>query len=334
LIATDVLSEGQNLQDCDIIINYDLPWAIIRLIQRAGRIDRIGQESEEILCYSFLPADGVEKLINLRSRLRQRLDQNAEVVGTDEAFFEGDADQIVRDLYNEKTGIIDDDEDNEVDLTSEAFQIWKNATDRNPELKKIVESLSNVSYSTRSHTPEITKPEGVLLYVRTAEGNDALAYVDRNGHSVTQSQLAILKLAACEPNTPAIPRDENHHELVTQAAIMLVKEEKSTGGQLGSAKGARCRTYERLKRYVEHELERSPLLVPIDLPKAIDEIYRYPLRQSAIDTLSRRFKDGIDDEQLANLVLALRTDDRLCIISDDARHHEPQIICSLGLSQL
>ena len=333
LIATDVLSEGQNLQDCNIIINYDLPWAIIRLIQRAGRIDRIGQESEEILCYSFLPADGVEKLINLRSRLRQRLDQNAEVVGTDEAFFEGDADQIVRDLYNEKTGIIDDDEDNEVDLTSEAFQIWENATDRNPELKKMVESLSNVSYSTRSHTPEATKPEGVLLYVRTAEGNDALAYVDRHGHSVTQSQLAILKLAACEPNTPAIPRDENHHELVTQAAIALVKEEKSTGGQLGSAKGARCRTYERLKRYVEHELEQSPLLVPTDLPKAIDEIYRYPLRQSAIDTLSRRFKDGIDDPQLADLVLALRTDHLLCIISEDDRHQEPQIICSMGIFQ-
>jgi hypothetical protein len=145
--------------------------------------------------------------------------------------------------------------------------------------------------------------------------------------------LAILKLAACEPNTPAIPRDENHHELVTQAAIMLVKEEKSTGGQLGSAKGARCRTYERLKRYVEHEQERSPLLVPTDLPKAIDEIYRYPLRQSAIDTLSHRFKDGIDDEQLASLVLALRTDNLLCIISEEDHHHEPQIICSMGIFQ-
>jgi superfamily II DNA/RNA helicase len=60
LIATDVLSEGHNLQDCAIIINYDLPWAIIRLIQRAGRVDRIGQKAEQILCYSFLPAEGIE----------------------------------------------------------------------------------------------------------------------------------------------------------------------------------------------------------------------------------------------------------------------------------
>ena len=55
LIATDVLSEGQNLQDAHIIINYDLPWAIIRLIQRAGRVDRIGQQSDHIDCYSFFP---------------------------------------------------------------------------------------------------------------------------------------------------------------------------------------------------------------------------------------------------------------------------------------
>ncbi len=60
LLATDVLSEGQNLQDCAVVVNYDLPWAIIRLIQRAGRVDRIGQKSDTIYCHSFLPAEGVE----------------------------------------------------------------------------------------------------------------------------------------------------------------------------------------------------------------------------------------------------------------------------------
>ena len=63
LITTDVLSEGQNLQDCAVVVNYDLPWAIIRLIQRAGRVDRIGQHSDKIFCHSFLPADGVERII-------------------------------------------------------------------------------------------------------------------------------------------------------------------------------------------------------------------------------------------------------------------------------
>lgn len=72
LIATDVLSEGQNLQDAHVVVNYDLPWAIIRLIQRAGRVDRVGQKADSILCYSFLPAEGVENIIRLRARVRQR----------------------------------------------------------------------------------------------------------------------------------------------------------------------------------------------------------------------------------------------------------------------
>lgn len=139
LIATDILSEGHNLQDCAIIVNWDLPWAIIRLIQRAGRVDRIGQNAEKILCYSFLPAEGVEKIINLRGRLKQPLQENAEVVGSDEVFFEDDNKQIILDLYNEKSSILDGEDDTEVDLTSEAFQIWKKATDENQALKKIIE---------------------------------------------------------------------------------------------------------------------------------------------------------------------------------------------------
>ena len=73
LIATDVLSEGQNLQDAHVIVNFDLPWAIIRLIQRAGRVDRIDQSSEQIYCYSFFPAEKVEEIIRLRTRLNARI---------------------------------------------------------------------------------------------------------------------------------------------------------------------------------------------------------------------------------------------------------------------
>ncbi|MBW4571891.1 MAG: NgoFVII family restriction endonuclease [Tolypothrix carrinoi HA7290-LM1] len=328
LIATDVLSEGHNLQDCAIIVNWDLPWAIIRLIQRAGRVDRIGQNAEKILCYSFLPAAGVERIINLRLRLRQRLQENAEVVGTDEAFFEDDSTQVILDIYNEKSGILDGEEDTEVDLTSEAFQIWKKATDDNQALKKMIEDMPNVVYSTRAHTPEI-QPEGVLLYMKTTEGNDSLIYVDREGNNVTQSQLAVLKMAACEENTPAIPRDEQHHELVKKGAELIAEEEKNMGGQLGRPSGARFRTYERLKSYVQEMKET--LFITEELLKAIDDIYRYPLRQSAIDTLNRQLRSGINNQQLAELIVALRMDDRLCIVSEEVEKREPSIICSLGL---
>jgi superfamily II DNA or RNA helicase len=331
LIATDVLSEGQNLQDAAIIVNFDLPWAIIRLIQRAGRVDRIGQKSEKILCYSFLPADGVNRIIRLRERVRQRLHENREVIGTDEAFFEDESEkQKLLDLYHEKAGILDGEADTEVDLSSFAYQIWKNATDKSPELKSAIEALPEVVYSTKSFATAEKKPPGVLVYLRTAEGNDALAWVDKDGNNVTQSQFEILKAAECLPDTPALPRQENHHPLVRKGVEFVVAEEKTVGGQLGRPSGARFRTYERLKHYAEQI--KGMLFDTPQLAKTIEEIYRFPLRQSATDTLNRQLRSGISDEKLAELVMALRDDDRLCIVHDEEQTHEPRIICSLGLA--
>jgi superfamily II DNA or RNA helicase len=331
LIATDVLSEGQNLQDAAIVVNYDLPWAIIRLVQRVGRVDRIGQQSETIRCYSFLPADGVERIIRLRARVRQRLQENAEVVGTDEAFFEDDQDdQAIRDLFTEKAGILDGDADTEVDLGSYAFQIWKNAIDRDLALQKIVPALPDVVYSTKPHTSDADQPEGVLVYVRTAQGNDALAWVDTHGNPITESQFAILKAAECEPDTPALSRHENHHELVRQGVERIASEEKSVGGQLGRPSGARFRTYERLKRYADEV--KDTLFDTPELRRVIEDIYTYPLRQAAIDTLNRQLRSGISDADLTQRVIELREEGRLCMIHEEEESQEPRIICSLGLA--
>lgn len=331
LVATDVLSEGQNLQDCSVVVNFDLPWAIIRLIQRAGRVDRIGQRAEQILCYSFLPAEGVERILRLRSRVKARLRENAEVVGTDEAFFEDDdTDQTVLNLYNEKAGILDGDIDGEVDLASYAYQIWKNATDADPGLHKVITDLPDVVFSTRRHKETEKSPGGVLVYLRTADDNDALAYIDKAGTSITESQFEILKIAECGPKTEALARTDRHHELVQEGVKHIVREERRIGGQLGRPSGARFRTYERLKRYAAEM--KGTLFESSELLRAIDDVYRYPLRQSAVDTLNRQLKSGIGDSALVSLVLALREEGRLCIIEEDEDRHEPRIICSLGLS--
>jgi superfamily II DNA or RNA helicase len=352
LVATDVLSEGQNLQDCSIVVNYDLPWAIIRLIQRAGRVDRIGQRAENILCYSFLPADGVERIIRLRSRVRQRLQENAEVLGTDEAFFEGDSRQRILDLYHEKAGILDGEAETEVDLASYAYQIWKNAITADPSLQKTIPNMPPVVFSTKAHPSPNPLPKGegcsppspsgrgaggeglpgVLVYLRTAEGNDALAWIDENGNSVTESQFAILKAAECAPDAPALPRQENHHALVERAVALIVTEEMSVGGQLGRPSGARFRTYERLKRYAEQV--KGTRFESQELLRAIDDIYRYPLRPTAIDTLNRQLRSGISDETLAELVIALRAEDRLCLVHEEEQTQEPRIICSMGLASV
>jgi SNF2 family DNA or RNA helicase len=73
LVSTDVLSEGQNLQDCGAIVNYDLTWNPIRLVQRNGRIDRIGSPYDEIGIYNLFPEDALEALLHLVERLTSRI---------------------------------------------------------------------------------------------------------------------------------------------------------------------------------------------------------------------------------------------------------------------
>jgi len=329
LISTDVLSEGQNLQDAHIILNYDLPWAIIRLIQRAGRVDRIGQKAENIFCYSFFPEDGIEKIINLRKRLTQRIKENAYVVGSDETFFDGDPINLP-DLYNEKSGILDvDDDDTEVDLASLAYQIWKNATDEDSSLKKLIPELPNVIYATK-HNDQTPEKEGVIVYTRASEENDMLTWVDSNGKIITQSQHTILKAAQCTPNTEPKYKLENHHNLVEKGIEFIREDEKNTGGSLGKKTGVKYRVYMRLDRYCK-EYEGT-LFVNEQLKKAVDDIYKYPLKEFGRDTLNRQLKAGISDEQLAGLVVSLREEDKLANISEDEQYREPKIICSLGLT--
>lgn len=337
LVATDVLSEGQNLQDCGTIVNFDLPWAIIRLIQRAGRVDRIGQQADTINCYSFLPADGVERIIGLRSRVRARLKENQEVVGSDEAFFEDD-DQInpIQDLYSEKAGVLDGDEDGEVDLASFAYQIWQNAIKADPKLQKIVEDLPRVVYATKALPPVPEAKEGALVYVQTPDDNDALAWVGRDGAILTQSPLAILRAAECEPDEPALERTEFHHDIVRAGVEHLMQEERTTHGALGRPSGARFKTYDRLKRWLDRQGNERTLFVTDhfvrDVEKVMADIYEFPLFQSTIDALNRQIKSGISDIKLAEMVIAFREDGRLSIKQDkDETQSDMRIVCSMGL---
>ena len=155
-------------------------------------------------------------------------------------------------------------------------------------------SLPNVVFSTRDHRGSVAAPEGVLVYMRTSEGNDALAWVNRKGENVTQSQLAILRAAACSSNTKAIERPPEQHDLVRTGVEHIVEEEtRNIGGQLGAASGARRRTYERLKNV--HRKDKGYAL-PAHRPNcysAIEEIYKYPLQETARDTLNRQLRSGI-----------------------------------------
>ena len=331
LIATDVLSEGQNLQDSHVIVNYDLPWAIIRLIQRAGRVDRIDQSSEQIYCYSFFPADKVEEIIRLRTRLNARINENAGIVGSDEVFFEGN-EQNLRDMYNEKSGSLDEDEDDvDVDLGSQAFQIWKNATDANPDLKRIIPDIPNIAYSTKRANSVIE--DGVITYARTYNDFDVLTWYNSKGEIVSQSQKRILQAMACPINEPSLPAQDNHLQLVEKAIKGIKNENTNVGGILGSRFSTKRKIYDLLNHYYEQPInifytqEKKAML-----KFAIDQIYNYPLLENSKFILGRMMRTGSTHDDIVDTIIEMYENGNLCRIDEDkTKHKDPVIICSMGL---
>jgi len=83
LLSTDVLSEGQNLQSAKYLINYDLHWNPTRMVQRSGRIDRIGSAYEKIYIYNFFPENELEELLKLINILQKKIRNINDSLGLD-----------------------------------------------------------------------------------------------------------------------------------------------------------------------------------------------------------------------------------------------------------
>ncbi len=331
LIATDVLSEGQNLQDSHVIVNYDMPWAIIRLIQRAGRVDRIGQEAKEIFCYSFFPADGIENIIRLRSRLNKRINENAHVVGSDEVFFEGN-EMNLRNLYNEQSGILDQEEgDSDVDLSSQAYQIWQKAIKSNPKLKEIIPNLSDMIYSTKAVASDQT--DGVITFCRTYNDFDILSWYDRAGNLVSQSQKRILTTMACGPKEQRLEPMPEHFDLVKKSVDDIGDDVPSAMGVLGNRFSTRYRIVQLLENFYS---QQTNLFFDVDYKQqvklAIDDIYNYQIIESTKTVLGRMLNKGDSQEDIVEAVLDFRKKGVLCRKQDgDTKNKSPKILCSMGL---
>lgn len=314
LVATDVLSEGQNLQDAHIIVNYDLPWAIIRLIQRAGRVDRVGQKADEVLIYS-LWHDGVEQVLNLRQRIAHRLHANAEVFGSDEQFF-GSEDEvrIIEDLYK---GKLDDGEfDNEVDASSLAYEVWSTAMEQTPEITQRVQELPDLIYSTR---PSLTNRDvdGVVCYIRTENDNDGFGFGTADGIRLLTGQEALARFR-CEQDTPALATRADHFPLLMQMAQSNLIQSGNIEGRLS---GVRKRVWNRLNGAL--------VAGKGQVAEALEAIFTRPLTKEAEKRFTTAIAAQSDVDDLADLLVLLHRDKRLVI--DIAEIDPIHIVCSMGV---
>lgn len=213
LLATDVLSEGQNLQDAAMILNWDLPWTIIKIIQRAGRVDRVGQKSETIKVLSFKPHNGVEAHLELLKRLRQRLELNQSILGGGETIFADHIEDSLEDLFDGKAALMADEGD--VDYASHAHGLWNKATE---EERSRALAIGKGSHSTMVSQTAIHEP-GVISYAQATKGEDQIfdLFAIRSSDSKvrTLTQMESLKLTENDQNSSVVDLPD-HHDLVAE----------------------------------------------------------------------------------------------------------------------
>ncbi len=325
MVATDVLSEGLNLQDCSIVVNFDLPWAIIKLIQRAGRVDRIGQEAEEVTVYSVCPTEGVEAVIDLRGRIRRRLAESAQVFGSDERFF-GDKEEEhqVRSFFDETSALHGLDEE-EVDYTSMAYEIWREAEQRQPALAHRAANLPLQAHATRARGGS---EQGILACTTSSSQVDQVFFQPTHGEMRAVTPLDALTFSACSLDTPGLPRQEDHFDTVEE--ITKVARKQSTVRTAGSLAGIRKRAYDRLRALTERN--ENTLFAPTDDDlAAVNAIYAHPLSELANQTLSRLLRGGAgSDEEIMKTVSELYQDDNL-VVQRTPDNNRTDLLCSLGL---
>lgn len=314
LVSTDVLSEGQNLQDAHIVVNYDLPWAIIRLIQRAGRVDRVGQKSNDVVIYS-LWHDGVEQVLNLRQRIAARLHANAEVFGSDEQFFGSDDEvKIIEDLYKGK--LDDSGIDNEVDASSLAYEVWSLAERETPQLAEKVKLLPDLVYATR---PSLSSQDvdGVLCYVRTENDYDGFGFGTAKGIRLLTGQEALARFH-CQPETVAMPASQDHFPLLVQMAQGNLVNSGNIEGKLS---GVRKRLWNRLNGALG--------VSKGEVVDALEAIFTRPLTKEAEKRFTAALAARSDLDDLADLLVLMYRDKRLVV--DIAAVDPIRIVCSMGV---
>jgi HKD family nuclease len=226
LVATDVMSEGLNLQDGDVIINYDLHWNPVRLIQRFGRIDRIGSENETIWGFNFLPETKLDRNLGLTEVLRSRISEIHETIGEDAAILDNSEqlnEEAMFAIYEKKQGGQLDmfqDEEEFIDL-NEAEEILRSLKLDNPDE---FERIANLRDGIRSSQVKMSG-QGTYVFCQAARYQQLLLF-NQDGIVVSRDLPTILGKIKCAKDEPASVLPKEHNRMVMEARKIFAEEVK------------------------------------------------------------------------------------------------------------
>lgn len=334
LVATDVLAEGLNLQDGDKIINYDLHWNPVRLIQRFGRIDRIGSEHDTIYGFNFLPETGIERNLGLKERLQIRIQEIHDTIGEDAAILDRTEQlntEAMYAIYEKKGGqlsMFEEEEEEFLDL-NEAEEILRQL--RKEDLEEY-ERIANLRDGIRSVKPSSNRG----LYVFCQAGRyQQLFLLDEKGEVVSRDIPKILGTIKCGPETKTDRLPQNYN-----ASVMRVKRQFAEEVKHRQAEKGHTMSLTHGQRYVIRELRVSFGLTNDEDTKSQINLLEKAFRGLITNAINRELnllrKNGVTGEVLIKSLARIYHQHGMRELSDRIRlqleeQPIPKIVCSEGL---
>jgi len=239
LVSTDVLSEGQNLQDCGVLINYDLTWNPIRLVQRSGRIDRLGSPHEKILICNMFPEAELEQLLRLVERLQERISRiddlgllDASVLG--EVVHPRTFNTLRR--IRKEDGAVLEEEEARAELAG-------------PEvlLKQLKELLGREGSDAVVNLPDgihsglrRQKCYGMFFYFQAPRPSGQGVrhfwhYIDARTHEIIDNRFQVAQIIACQPDEPRYIGDQDVFDLQEKVIEHILRSEQAVEARAAAA---------------------------------------------------------------------------------------------------
>ena len=213
ILTTDVLAEGVNLHRANTVINYDTPWNATKLMQRIGRVNRIGQIASHIFVYNFYPTAQINDDIGLEKKALIKLQAFHSALGEDSQIYSTDEQVSTFGIFDENIQA----EENQIQYFLEVIRTFRK---NNPEHYKSIKDLPN---KVRCAVKNIKHKNGTIIFARTENQGSSRFYLVKDTIE-NYGFINTAKLLQCTPQTKPTPLHQLHHEQVLSALTQFRDE--------------------------------------------------------------------------------------------------------------
>jgi superfamily II DNA/RNA helicase len=217
LVTTDVLAEGMNLHRSNVIINYDLPWNPTKVMQRVGRINRIGTKFDKLYIYNFFPTTNSEDLIHQEDNIVAKIEMFHNMLGEDSKYLTDEEDVTTYELFQQMNHF---DQEEETGLNNELkyLKYIRDVRDNNPEMfKKVKELPKKIKIGRKGNSNEL------LTFFR--KGYIKKFYMSNESNSDELNFDDAIKLIECSNEERTIDVNSKYYKLLKKNKEIFIKYE-------------------------------------------------------------------------------------------------------------